>query len=161
MCFRYLWNYLLNWASGNPDITHSQSEKLAGGEFYICSHKVLHETISLPILRLSQYCDAFICLLVYHHPPQVFSNLFFYVPPFRWVFGPPPDHSSIQRVISIDLCSSSSLSEVTMDTGPPSVCQVSRMATRCDLLASIWIWRVPQEQPQPAQTTCDRKRQRK
>lgn len=166
MCFRYLWNYPDNWASVNPDFAqcpHSQSEKLTGGEFNICSHKVPLETIRLPVLRLSRY-SAITLSLWCTHPS----------------FSLPPFSSGV--LYSFLLCS-------TIQTTPWSlrcsachfhwplllpisvwgchgyratnVCQVSRTATSCDLSVSIWIWRVPHEQPQSAQTTSDRKRQRK
>lgn len=77
MCFRYLWSYPVNWASVNPDFArcpHSQSEKLAEGEFNICSHKVALETIRLPVLRLSRYSAITLSLWCTH--------LSFSLPPF-------------------------------------------------------------------------------
>lgn len=50
--------------------------------------------------------------------------------------------------LKLDLCFFPSLSAVAVDTRPPSVCQVSWTATRCDLSVSSWIWRVPHQQPQ-------------
>lgn len=147
MCFRCLWNYPVNWASCKPDPVlrpHSRSQEAHGGD--------LTSYVPYTNIKICQLpCHTLIGLLVPNLASQVSLPPIHLAPTAARVIPPWAPSKPVLNLTSLF----SSLSAVAVDTGPPSVCQVSRTAARCDPCVSSWIWRVPHQRPHPAQTASD------